>query len=359
MGNKKKRSKKHNIRNQQISNAQRPQGATPGTVRKPAGVRPQPEARQAPAGNRPKSPQQGGRPTQSAEMRRKTNKAYNQATVHRSKKGRKRGSRGGNYIMYYILAAIIVVIVLIILSNTVLFNCSSIEVEGNSRYTAEQIIAPSGLELGQNLLHIDCDAAEQRISAALTYIDMTEVKRVFPTKIKIVVQEAEKWYQVSANGVTASVSRMGRIVELGVDTSLPMVTGYDPAELAAGQTLSSNDNGKTDIPSLIFEKAEQHGIDNIRSIDLTDRFDISIECGDNITLELGSTADIDSKLAVAAGTLEQEKSDVVINLHSPSTIFVRDKVNEQAQTLPDLSGTSAATAEGTSEPENAGTAEAA
>ena len=57
--------------------------------------------------------------------------------------------------MYYILAAIIIIIVLAVLSNTVLFNCTSIEVEGNSRYTAEQIIAPSGLETGQNLLHID------------------------------------------------------------------------------------------------------------------------------------------------------------------------------------------------------------
>lgn len=46
--------------------------------------------------------------------------------------------------MYYILAAIIIIIVLAVLSNTVLFNCTSIEVEGNSRYTAEQIIAPVG-----------------------------------------------------------------------------------------------------------------------------------------------------------------------------------------------------------------------
>ena len=363
-----KRVKKKNNKSQKRRTAsnQRPQAARSA------------EVRNTPAGTRPKSAQPASRPPQSAgqrtsrstagmnqpdrngaggnndkmskQQRRKTNKAYNQATVHRSKKGRRRGSRGGNYIMYYILAAVIVLIVLIILANTVLFNCTSIEVEGNSRYTAEQIIAPSGLEPGQNLLHIDTAAAEQRISAAFSYIDMTEVKRVFPTKIKITVQEAEKWYQVRANGVTASISRMGRIVELGEDSSLPMVEGYDPAELTAGLTLSSNDNGKTDIPALIFEKAEQYGIEGITRIDLTDRFDISIDCGDNITLELGGTSDIDSKLAVAAGTIKQEKANVVINLHSPSRIFVRDKVNEQAQqTLPSLSGTAEGTAESTQE----------
>ena len=252
--------------------------------------------------------------------------------------------------MYYILAAIIVIIVLVILANTVLFNCTSIEVEGNSRYTAEQIIAPSGLEEGQNLLHIDTKSAEQRISTALTYIDMTEVKRVFPTKIKIVVQEAEKWYQVSANGVSASISRMGRIVELGADSSLPVVEGFDPVELSAGFMLESNESGKTEIPSLILEKAEQYGINNISRIDLTDRFGISIDCGDNVTLELGGIADIDSKLAVAAGTLKKENSNVVINLHTPSKIFVRDKVNEQVQQIiPDLSESSEGTRESTGE----------
>ncbi len=342
-------NKKHISSNQSRQSA-RPAGSvsrpdrpsSPSRPSRPAGARPQPKAAEK-------------RPPLSAEQRRKTNRAYNQATVHRSVKGRKRGSRGGNYIMYYILAAIIIVIVLIILSNTVLFNCTSIEVEGNSRYSAEQIISHSGLKLGENLLHIDSKAAEQSVYSALAYIDMTEVKRVFPTKIKIVVKEAEKWYQVSQNGVAASVSRMGRIVELGEDGSLPLIVGYDPAELTAGVMISSNDSGKTPIPALILDKAEQYGIADITRVDLTDRFDISIDCGSDITLELGGIAEIDSKLAVAAETMKKEKSNVVINLHTPSTIFVQDKVDGQAQqVLPDLSGTAEAasgegTAEGTSE----------
>ena len=342
--NKNSGSDKKHISSNQSRQSARPAGSVsrPSSPSRPAGARPQPAKAEK-------------RPPLSAEQRRKTNRAYNQATVHRSLKGRKRGSRGGNYIMYYILAAIIIIIVLIILSNTVLFNCTSIEVEGNSRYSAEQIISHSGLKLGENLLHIDSKAAEQSVYSALAYIDMTEVKRVFPTKIKIVVKEAEKWYQVSQNGVAASVSRMGRIVELGADSSLPLIVGYDPAELTAGVMISSNDSGKTSIPALILDKAEQYGIADITRVDLTDRFDISIDCGSDITLELGGIAEIDSKLAVAAETMKKEKSNVVINLHTPSTIFVQDKVDEQAQqVLPDLSGTAEAasgegTAEGTSE----------
>ena len=233
-----------------------------------------------------------------------------------------------------------------------LFNCTSIEVEGNSRYTAEQIIAPSGLETGQNLLHIDSGDAEKRISAALTYIDMVDVSKVFPTKIKITVKEAEKWFLVSQDGVTAAVSRMGRIVELGSESGLPTIVGYDAVELTPGATLTSSENGKTQLPLQILEKAEHCGITRVN---LTDRFDISVDCGDNITLQLGGIADIDSKFAVGAEVLQYEQANVTINLKNPNKPSAKDKIVSAA--LPSLSGTAESTRESTAEA--AGTSEPA
>lgn len=308
-----------------------------------------------PQGAPPRSAARRPAPQPDRAQRRRTDRAINQATVHRSVKGRRRGSRGGNYIMYYILAAIIIIIVLAVLSNTVLFNCTSIEVEGNSRYTAEQIIAPSGLEIGQNLLHIDSGDAEKRISAALTYIDMVDVSKVFPTKIKITVKEAEKWFLVSQDGVTAAVSRMGRIVELGSESGLPTIVGYDAVELTPGATLTSSENGKTQLPLQILEKAEHCGITGITRVDLTDRFDISVDCGDNITLQLGGIADIDSKFAVGAEVLQYEQANVTINLKNPNKPSAKDKIVSAA--LPSLNGTAESTGESTAEA--AGTSEPA
>lgn len=309
--------------------------------------------RPAPSGQ-PHRPAQR-QPQPSAKVNRQTSKAYDQAVRHRSVKGRRRGSRGRNFIMYYILAAIVIVIVLIVLANTVLFSCSSIEVEGNSRYTAEEIIGKSGLVKGENLLHIDEKAAEQKISAAFTYIDTVDVQKLFPTKIKITVKEAEKWFLISQGSVTAAVSRMGRIVELGSESGLPVIIGYQAEDLMPGSKLSSSDTGKTDIPATLLEKAEEYGIGGIQQIDITDRFDITIECGDNITLQIGGIADIDSKFAAAAGTLEKEKGNVTINLRDPEKTFARDKIDGQQQVLPDLNSTAEQSAEGTAE----GTQEAA
>lgn len=336
-------------------------GAHSGNVRRV----PQSGSRPGSAPQRTQRPAQdirrGSHPQMSREQQRRTDRAYNRATVHRSSKGRKRGSRGRNYSLYYMIAIVLIIVVLIVLANTVLFKCSSIEVEGNSRYTAEQIIAPSGIETGENLLHIDIKDAESRIKAALSYIDDVEVKRSLPTKIKITVKEAEKWFLVTNNGVTGAVSRMGRIVELGSVEGLPLVEGYDPADIVPGAMLESRESGKTDIPSLILSRAEEHGITGITNINMTDRFNITIDCGDNVTLLLGGVSDIDGKMSEAAAIIAQESSDVSINLHSLEKVFVRDKVNGQTQPLPETgsaegSGTGEA---GTSESSAEGTAEAA
>lgn len=296
----------------------------------------------------PQSRPPQNRPTQSrplsAQQRRMTDRAYSQAVRHRRVKGRRRGSRGGNYIMYYILAAIVIITVLIILSNTVLFNCSGITVEGNSRYTVEQITGQSGINVGDNLLHIDEKAAESRIYTAFPFIDEVDVQRSFPTKVKIVVREAEKWFLVSGNGVTAAVSRMGRIVELGSSEGLPVIVGYQPAELAPGKALVSEESGKNQLPEEILEKIEEHDIPDVTTIDITDRFDISIECGDDVTIRIGGVADLDSKLAAASQAMKNEHGSVVIDVQTLEKVFARDKVKDQQQ-LPDLNASAETTSE--------------
>lgn len=144
--------------------------------------------------------------------------------------------------------------------------------------------------------------------------------------------------------------RMGRIVELGSESGLPTIVGYDAVELTPGATLTSSENGKTQLPLQILEKAEHCGITGITRVDLTDRFDISVDCGDNITLQLGGIADIDSKFAVGAEVLQYEQANVTINLKNPNKPSAKDKIVSVA--LPSLNGTAESTAEaaGTSEP---------
>ncbi len=235
----------------------------------------------------------------SPKTRKKTGRAVKRAMNSKSVPHKRHRRRYGSYILYYLLAGVVVVIVFIVLANTLLFNCSSFETEGSIRYTGEELIEKSGIKQGDNLLHIDTKKAEDAIVSSLAYIDTAKVSKVFPTKIKITVVEAEKWYCIEQDGMTAAISRGGKIVEHASAGGLPVITGFEAQTIEVGQMLQSEVHEKNAIPAELLNAAEAAGIDRINSIDITDRFDISILVDNRMTLLLGSAADAGAKLNAA------------------------------------------------------------
>lgn len=250
-------------------------------------------------------------------------RAVSRAMKTRRSAPKKRKYRGGNYILYYMLAAAVAVVVMAVLSNTVLFRCNDIEVTGNVRYTAAEIIGRSGLKTGDNLLHVDSSKAAERIVNELAYIDKAEVKKSFPTKFTVTVFEAEKWYCVSQDGVYAVVSRRGKIIEQGLSAELAVVRGYEPESLEPGCWLKSTDSGKSDIPAEIFNAAERAGLENIDEIDMSNKFSIKILVDGRITLELGPADNVEGKLLVANKLIDTQigkEESVTLLLTNPEKV---------------------------------------
>lgn len=256
-------------------------------------------------------------------------KAVSKAMHSKTASKKRRKFRGGNYILYYILAAIIVVIVMIVLANTVLFKCSEIEVQGNMRYSATEIIGRSGLKSGDNLLHVNVGEAADKIVNSLSYVDKAEVKRSFPTKFIITVDEAERWYALSQDGVKAAISRMGKIIEQGNTDGLTVVKGFDAESIETGKWLKSKTEGKDEIPQIVFDAAEKAGLEKLDEIDMTDRFSVKLSVdGGRVVLELGPATDVESKLRVAAAIIKEElgaEESVTLLLTNPEKVAVRNK----------------------------------
>lgn len=238
---------------------------------------------------------------------------------------KKRPYRGGNYTLYFILAAIVVGIVMAILSNTVLFKCGSIEVTGTTRYTAEEIIASTGIKTGENLLHIDTKKAEESVMNAFAFVDKVSVKKNFPTKIVVEITEAQNWFALNQSGKTVVISRGGRVLGAIPADGLVVVKGFEAESLDTGSKLSSTVDAKNKIIMEIFETAEKVGLANVTEIDLTDRFSIKITVDDRIVLNLGSSVQLESKLRVGQALIEKEISEderVSVLLTNPEKVAV-------------------------------------
>ena len=68
---------------------------------------------------------------------------------------RKKRRRRGRNLLYYIMFTMIAVAVGLILSLTVFFKIETIEAEGLTHYTPEEVIQTTGIQLEDNLFRVD------------------------------------------------------------------------------------------------------------------------------------------------------------------------------------------------------------
>ena len=215
----------------------------------------------------------------------------------REKRRRKRGS----YIVYYVILGIIAAVTFVILSMTVLFNTEQIVVEGVSEYSDEQIIAASGLQGDENLVKLNTSGIPEKILDKLVKLDSVRVDKQFPSTIKITVEPAVPMASFRSNGKYYVISHIGRVIDISDDTSDCMqIIGYIPAEsVILGSFITAEDPEQDTLVSQISEALEKAGIDNITTVNITDKLDIVLSYDDRIELCIGSILQLDEKMRIA------------------------------------------------------------
>ncbi|NBI67829.1 hypothetical protein D1646_13660 [Pseudoflavonifractor sp. 60] len=107
---------------------------------------------------------------------------------HRSRTRRRNRGRFGPL---FKLLCVVAVGVALTVGVTVFFRVEAVEVTGNQRYTDEEIIAASGIELGDNLYGLNKVRIDQNIRTSLPYIGNLTIDRRLPNTIAIAVTEWE------------------------------------------------------------------------------------------------------------------------------------------------------------------------
>ncbi len=96
-----------------------------------------------------------------------------------------------NKAIWIILLVAIGVVTAVILSLTVFFKVTAVEVDASkSQYSAAQIRDASGIEEGDSLFLLNREKAADRISTKLPYTGEIIVKRSFPSKVKVFVEDS-------------------------------------------------------------------------------------------------------------------------------------------------------------------------
>ena len=85
----------------------------------------------------------------------------------------------------------LIAVAVVFLFMLVFFRVRDFEVNGNIRYTAEEVADASGITVGDVLMGVNKTQAASRILTKLPYVEQVEISKVLPGTIQFTVQECQ------------------------------------------------------------------------------------------------------------------------------------------------------------------------
>lgn len=214
--------------------------------------------------------------------------------------------------MFFRLVLVILVLAAAVGATTVFFRVNEVTVSGETRYTADELIATSGITEGDNMCFLNDKGVKSSLENTYPYLDTIKLKRHFPDTIEIAVTERTPLMTVKLdNGELFYVDRSGKVLEQlesedeAGDTI--MVVGTNSNELAVGETVNETDDSKIiSVLDLLSSFEEYELLDKIIDVDITESFNVKVNYNDQYTLELGTLDNIDHKIQFLIAILKRD-----------------------------------------------------
>lgn len=210
---------------------------------------------------------------------------------------RKKKSHGA----LYAPLAFIAICAALILGMSVFFRVSRIEVEGNVRYTADEVIAASGIDKGDNLFFINRISAGSRITTRLPYVETASVDRALPDRVVITVTESQALAYLTAGDDYWIIDRSCKLLTQAEGTELAgliRVDGLVPVDPTVGDVAApeTEDAPKVAYLAEILDQIQRRGMqDDITWIDISAAVDPTFDYLGRFTVRLGTQEDTEVK----------------------------------------------------------------
>lgn len=301
---------------------------------------------------------------------------------YQKKKRRKKRAK----MVFFGLLFVLMMLTLAILSVTVFFNAETILVEGNTHYTAEELLEVGGLNVGQNLFRLDKFEVIDQMQT-LPYVKTVTIKRKLPNTLTVKVVENQPVVWVRTETGAALLNEEYRVLELltlpadmlpeevpedgeeivseeteeteepketeeseetenteeaeteetepaepvasPVD-GIPQLTQITATGLEVGKTAVLGEEDYTDFLKRLYEGFSQNPDlewTQVQEVQFFARYDIKVLYAEQVTLDFGTLDRIDTKLELAAYLLNDNGTNqtATVDVSDPERVYYRPK----------------------------------
>ncbi len=227
-------------------------------------------------------------------------------------------NKNGSYSIFFAVAFIALVLILLLISPV--FNVAKVTITGNSVLSEEYIKEKMGINNSINFFTYNTGKAKKRLlesSPYCHYVEKITIKRIFPDKLQINIEERRLSGFVEYLGTNyLYIDDNGRVLEIAsfFDKKLPVVVGLKFSEFTLGKKLKVENEGSFDIVvtlAQLFNKYEMQ--DDIIKVDVTKEDDIHLFIN-KIDVLFGDSIDADEKIRTIKVIMEKYK-DIEVNAY--------------------------------------------
>ena len=137
-------------------------------------------------------------------------------TVARQRRHSRPKKRRGRFRGLYKVLSILIVAAAVVMACVVFFRVNSIEVTGNVRYTAVEIIEASGIQMGDNLIALPRSRISAAIRAQLPYVENVALGKSLPDGVILKVTERVAAASVDSAEGRWLISAQGKLLETDI-----------------------------------------------------------------------------------------------------------------------------------------------
>ncbi|MCI9403215.1 MAG: FtsQ-type POTRA domain-containing protein [Oscillospiraceae bacterium] len=241
------------------------------------------------------------------------------ARKNRNRQRRRRGRFG----FLYKLLSFLIIFAAILVGCVAFFRVNEVVVTGNERYSAEEIIAASGVGLGDNLFLVNKPQTTASIMRHLPYVERVTPVRRLPDTIEFHITESQAVaairieVTVEVEGVAQTetdwwlINASGKLLERGSEelaVDLPEILGLHPSAPTLGSRLTveleehNKLEGLKGLLTALKGRGMQHGVMDF--IDLNASNVIYFDYGEDLTVAVPMSGDFDRRAAELQGVLD-------------------------------------------------------
>lgn len=239
------------------------------------------------------------------EFREKERRTAQRKAAHKAKKKRKRRA-----LIAVTVTLILLVAVLIAFVGVSFFKIENISVSGNTVYTAEQIIAASELEKGDNLLLLSEKKLGEKLQKNLPYISGISLERELPSTLTVKVQETSEEMCFYSSGIFYTANSDGKILSevTAQPEGLSVISAGEGFNFVKGEKYNCTDVKKAELLQKLLDFSKS-GKYNVTLINVSDIYRSYIIIDNSLLIEFGSSSYLEQKLDFLPKMLEHMHND--------------------------------------------------